>query len=89
MRKPAIENEWFLTDDSSIIECCCSDADIIINIAEINLYDEEESKQNARMLAAAPELYRALKNLAELYTRVTGLPAVEANKVFKKAEGGI
>lgn len=46
----------------------------------------ERSDANARLIAAAPELLAALKELRSWYLDQTGLPAVNANAAIAKAE---
>ena len=47
----------------------------------------EEAMANARLIAAAPELLEALKELRDFYTDNFGLPAAKANAAIAKAEG--
>ena len=42
---------------------------------------------NANLIASAPELYDALKELAQWYQDYTGLPACSANAALAKARG--
>ena len=47
----------------------------------------DEARANARLIAAAPELLEALKELRDWYRENVGLPACKANAAIAKAEG--
>ena len=44
-------------------------------------------ERRARLVAAAPDLLEALKELRDWYKDATGLPACRANAAIAKAEG--
>ena len=48
---------------------------------------DDEMEANARLIAAAPDLLEALKELRDWYRENVGLPACKANAAIDKAEG--
>ncbi len=50
--------------------------------------EHESAEANARLIAAAPELLAALRELRDFYREATGLPAARANAAIHKAETG-
>ena len=46
-----------------------------------------EAEANARLIAAAPELLEALKEMRDWYQKYIGLPACAANAAIAKATG--
>jgi len=48
---------------------------------------DEEEEANAHLIAAAPDLLEALKELRDWYRENVGLPACKANAAIAKAEG--
>lgn len=46
----------------------------------------EQAKANGKLMAASPDLLKALKELRDWYQETTGLPACNANAAINKAE---
>ena len=61
----------------------------IRNVADILCCeDEDEEKANARLIAAAPELYEMLKELALLNPCVAGCAVLYARELLARIDGG-
>jgi hypothetical protein len=61
---------------------------MMLPVAYIEQYDyPNDYEANARLIAAAPDLLKALQEITAWYEEEIGLPAVDAHAAIAKAKG--
>lgn len=93
MRKHTPGPWHFLDWGGRIVDGAAGSSQILIATIALNTRGGDESRRNARLIAAAPEMLESLKEL-ELFVRVLGLDsapaasaAADARAAIAKAEG--
>lgn len=76
------EHEIIIVGRGPVVSGCIA----VVSLAWIHADQRKEQVANAHLIAAAPDLLSALKELRDWYTNFTKLPAAKANAAIAKAE---